>query len=129
MAYETILVEKKGATTVVTLNRPEKLNAVNGQMLEEIDQVLAELRQDTATRFVILTGAGRAFSAGADLGGRGPTPAETVPAEAAQAASQQQRLLQMARQQDTYLPELGAGNHRRRQRILSGRWTGFCDGI
>ena len=33
MAYETILVEKKGATTVVTLNRPEKLNAMNGQML------------------------------------------------------------------------------------------------
>ena len=95
MAYETILVEKKGATTVVTLNRPEKLNAVNGQMLAEIDQLLAELRGDISTRFVILTGAGRAFSSGADMGPRGATPPEAV-----QAVSQDQRLLQMARQQD-----------------------------
>jgi len=95
MAYETILVEEKGITTVITLNRPEKLNAMNGQMLGEIDQVLAELRTDTATRFVILTGAGRAFSSGADMGPRGATPPD-----AAQAVPQQQRLLQMARQQD-----------------------------
>ncbi len=93
MAYETILVEKKGITTVVTLNRPEKLNAINGQMLEELDQVVAELRRDTTTRFVILTGAGRAFSAGADLGARGAPPTDT-------AVPQQERLLQMARQQD-----------------------------
>ena len=57
MAYETILVEKKGIATVITLNRPEKLNAMNGQMLGEITQALAQLRQPTATRFVILTGA------------------------------------------------------------------------
>lgn len=91
MDYETILVEKRGITTIITLNRPEKLNAMNAQMLEEITQVLTELRRDTATRFVILTGAGRAFSAGADLGGRGVTPPE-----AAQAVSQEQRLVQMA---------------------------------
>ena len=95
MVYETILVEKKGATMVITLNRPEKLNAMNGQMLEEIDQVLAELRRDTATRFVILTGAGRAFTAGADMGPRGAPPADTT-----QAVSEQQRLLQVAREQD-----------------------------
>ena len=95
MAYETILVEKKGATMVITLNRPEKLNAMNGQMLEEIDQVLAELRRDTATRFVILTGAGRAFTAGADMGPRGAPPADTT-----QAVPEQQRLLQVAREQD-----------------------------
>ena len=95
MAYETILVEKKGATMVVTLNRPEKLNAMNGQMLEEIDQVLAELRRDTSTRFVILTGAGRAFTSGADMGPRGAPRAD-----AAQAVSEQQRLLQVARDQD-----------------------------
>ena len=95
MAYETILVEKKGITTVVTLNRPEKLNAMNGQMMAEIDQVLAELRTDVTTRFVILTGAGRAFSSGADISGRG-----AVPPDAAPAVPQQQRLLQTARQQD-----------------------------
>ena len=78
MDYETILVEKKGITTVITLNRPQKLNALNDQMREEITHVLAELRQDTATRFVILTGAGRAFSAGADLGERGDAPPEVA---------------------------------------------------
>ncbi|MFC1885846.1 enoyl-CoA hydratase/isomerase family protein [Thermodesulfobacteriota bacterium] len=76
MAYETILVEKKDITAVITLNRPAKLNAMNAQMLGEIGQVLAELREDTATRFVILTGAGKSFSAGADLGVRGATPPE-----------------------------------------------------
>jgi len=91
MAYQTILVEKKGATAVVTLNRPEKLNAMNPQMLGEINQLLAELREDTATRFVILTGAGKAFSAGADMG-----PRSTLPPEAIQAASREQRLVQIA---------------------------------
>ena len=91
MAYETILVEKKGATTVVTLNRPEKLNAMNGQMLNELTQLMAELRGDTSTRFLVLTGAGRAFSAGVDMSGRGATPPE-----AAKAVSQEQRLGQIA---------------------------------
>lgn len=91
MAYETILVEQRGITTVITLNRPEKLNALNAQMLGEITQVLAELRRDTATRFVILTAAGRAFSAGADLGGRAATP----PAETT-VVSDEGRLAQLA---------------------------------
>jgi enoyl-CoA hydratase/carnithine racemase len=91
MAYETILVEKKGITAVITLNRSEKLNAMNAQMLGEIAQVLAELRGDTTTRFVILTGTGRAFSSGADMTARGESPPE-----AAQAIAQEQRLVQMA---------------------------------
>jgi len=91
MAYETILVQKKGITTTITLNRPEKLNAMNARMLEEITQVLAELHEDTTTRFVILTGAGRAFSSGVDMGVRGASPPE-----AAQAIAQEQRLVQMA---------------------------------
>jgi enoyl-CoA hydratase/carnithine racemase len=91
MAYETILVEKKDFTTVITLNRPDKLNAMNVQMLGEITQALADLREDTSTRFVILTAAGRAFSAGADLSKRGAiTPREV------KAVSQEQRLAQMA---------------------------------
>jgi len=94
MAYETLLVEKKGATMVITLNRPEKLNAMNGQMMADIDHVLADLRTDTSTRFVILTGAGRAFSAGADISGRGPVLPDADP------VSQQERLLARARQQD-----------------------------
>ena len=59
MAYETIIVEKKEKTKIVSLNRPDKLNAINAQMLKEISQVLAELREDTNTRFVILKGEGQ----------------------------------------------------------------------
>ena len=79
MSYQTLLVEKTAPITTVTLNRPDKLNAVDTQMLQEFTQVLAELRGDTATRFVILTGAGRVFSAGADLSQRGDDqPEETA---------------------------------------------------
>lgn len=52
---------------VITLNRPEKLNGISIQMHEELQQVCRELQDDFTTRVVIVTGAGRAFSAGADL--------------------------------------------------------------
>ena len=101
MAYETLLVEKKGATTVVTLNRPEKLNAMNGQMMGDLSRLMIELRQETSTRFIILTGAGRAFSAGADFGPRGgdgpPKPADTPPKTAdAPARDDRARLAQLS---------------------------------
>jgi len=70
MAYKTLLVEKSGAVATVTLNRPEKRNAISGQMLADFLQLFAELRTDLDTRFVIFTGAGTAFSAGADLSER-----------------------------------------------------------
>ena len=70
MAYETVTVERDrellGLMTV-TLNRPEKLNAINVQMHDDLQQVCRELQDDHETRVVILAGAGRAFSAGADL--------------------------------------------------------------
>lgn len=53
----------------VTLNRPEKLNAINFRMHAEIQEVCRELADDDSARVVIFTGEGRAFSAGADLGG------------------------------------------------------------
>ena len=71
MTYETLLVERRENTTIVTLNRPAKLNAINPQMLQDFSRLFAELREDFNTKFVIFTGAGRAFSAGADLSGRG----------------------------------------------------------
>ena len=67
MSYETISVEKDGYTTTITLNRPEKLNAMSMVMREELVQVFTELRQDEETRFVVITGTGNVFSAGADL--------------------------------------------------------------
>lgn len=71
MSYQTLLVEKAAPLLTVTLNRPAKLNAMNAEMLQELSHVVAELRTDMATRFVIFTGAGRAFTAGADLAQRG----------------------------------------------------------
>jgi len=68
MKFETLLVEKDGAVMTVTLNRPDKLNAMNDTMLKELTEVCVGLRDDTSTRFVIITGAGDAFSSGADLG-------------------------------------------------------------
>jgi enoyl-CoA hydratase/carnithine racemase len=78
---ETLLLERDpelpGLATL-TLTRPQKLNAINFRMHDEIQQVCAELQRDTTTRVLILTGAGRAFSAGADLssGGSNAAPGE-----------------------------------------------------
>jgi enoyl-CoA hydratase/carnithine racemase len=66
--YKSILVEIEDAIAVVTLNRPQKLNAWDTPMREEIKAALGELNADESVRAVILTGAGdRAFSAGQDL--------------------------------------------------------------
>lgn len=67
MNYETLLLNREAPLVTVTLNRPNKLNAMDRRMLDELTHLLAELRDDSAIRFVIFTGAGRAFSAGYDL--------------------------------------------------------------
>ncbi|HWE54878.1 MAG TPA: enoyl-CoA hydratase-related protein [Acidimicrobiales bacterium] len=68
MEYEQILYEVTGGVAVVTLNRPDKLNAMTAQMGAELDDAMAEADGDDGVRAVIVTGAGRAFCAGADLG-------------------------------------------------------------
>ncbi|MEQ8936405.1 MAG: enoyl-CoA hydratase-related protein, partial [Amphiplicatus sp.] len=64
---ETLKVERDGAVAQITLNRPDKLNAINDQMFDEIPVVLRRLTSDDAIRAVILTGAGRAFCAGREI--------------------------------------------------------------
>ena len=67
-SYETLLVERRGRVAIVTINRPEKRNALNIQTRQEGAAVLEELREDEAVRVVIFTGAGdKAFIAGADI--------------------------------------------------------------
>jgi trans-feruloyl-CoA hydratase/vanillin synthase len=65
--YATILVDRADGVATVTLNRPEKRNAMNPQLHLEMLQVLEELRYDAPTRVVVLTGAGESFCAGMDL--------------------------------------------------------------
>ena len=67
MAYTTILVDTQDGITTVTLNRPEVLNAFNDQMAEEVLAALKQAERDSATRCIVLTGAGRGFCAGQDL--------------------------------------------------------------
>lgn len=67
MKYETLLVERSGNMTTVTLNRPDIMNALNMQVMLDLRDLFAELRADQETRSVIFTGAGRAFSAGVEF--------------------------------------------------------------
>jgi len=65
--YETLEYEIRGAIGLVTLNRPDRLNAINEQMLDDLDDVLDVIEVDDKVRVVVLQGAGRAFCAGFDL--------------------------------------------------------------
>ena len=64
---QTILIERRGRLLVVTLNRPDSLNAFNLAMHNELAEALAFAKDDPGSDVVVLTGAGRAFSAGGDL--------------------------------------------------------------
>src|SRR3990170_497691 len=66
-SYETIVLTRKERLLTITLNRPESLNAVNLQMHEELADVFSFAASDPHSDVILLTGAGRAFSAGGDL--------------------------------------------------------------
>ena len=65
--YETIILEKKENIATITLNRPEKLNAENPKLADELIDVFGVVDEDDDVRVVVITGAGRAFCVGADL--------------------------------------------------------------
>ena len=68
MSFETILVEQRGAVTLITLNRPQALNALNTQVLEDLIVAFAAFEADPSQRCAVLTGSGeKAFAAGADI--------------------------------------------------------------
>jgi enoyl-CoA hydratase len=65
--YNTILVEKRGAVTLVTLNRPQALNALNSEVLKELITAFKAYDGDETQRCLVLTGSDKAFAAGADI--------------------------------------------------------------
>ncbi len=67
MAYETLIVETTDAVTLIRLNRPEALNALNSQLLSELTTALDQAEADDGVRCLVLTGSDRAFAAGADI--------------------------------------------------------------
>lgn len=67
MTYETILVEQRGAVTLVTLNRPQALNALNSAVLADLLGAFAAYDADASQRCLVLTGSEKAFAAGADI--------------------------------------------------------------
>ncbi len=66
--YQAIQVEKSDGVAILRLNRPERLNAVNGTMHSELMSLFLDVQSDTDVRAAVLTGAGRAFCAGGDFG-------------------------------------------------------------
>ncbi|MFN8558947.1 MAG: enoyl-CoA hydratase/isomerase family protein [Dehalococcoidia bacterium] len=67
--YETIRVERDGDILILTMNRPDRLNAVNGVMHRELAHIFLDVDRDQESNVVVLTGEGRAFCAGGDVGG------------------------------------------------------------
>ena len=67
MVYNTIILDKSDHIARLTLNRPERLNALNEEMFAELNHALEGVAADTHLRVFIITGAGRAFCASADI--------------------------------------------------------------
>jgi len=76
MSYEHILFSSEAGVARLTLNRPERLNSLNDAMHAEVRDALARVRGDRSTRALLLTGAGRGFCAGQDLGDRAVAPGD-----------------------------------------------------
>ena len=67
MEYETLIVEKRDAVGVITLNRPQALNALNSTVMKELRHILASFSTDESIGAIVITGSPKAFAAGADI--------------------------------------------------------------
>ena len=72
--YDTILYDKQRQGVLITWNRPETLNAISRQLEHELAAALEEAERDPEVRAIVMTGMGRGFSSGYDIGGERPEP-------------------------------------------------------
>lgn len=79
MSFEHILFTIEQGVATLTLNRPEQLNSFNAQMHKEVREALKQVRQNPEVRCLLITGSGRGFCAGQDLGDRNVAPGATAP--------------------------------------------------
>ena len=68
MAADLLLVDRHDAITVLTLNRPQELNTLTADLIQRLDKEISRLRENRSTRAVVITGAGKAFCAGVEVG-------------------------------------------------------------
>lgn len=107
MEFKKIIYEVEQKVATITLNRPEVLNAVNGEMMEEIRQALEEARYDDGVSALMVTGAGHAFSAGGDVKTM-PERLKMAPAERREGIRRSGRMVEAFRQ--TEKPIIAAVN-------------------
>ena len=67
MQWQTILLEKRNGVGLITLNRPKALNALNSELISEVNQALDQLEKDREIGCIVLAGSEKAFAAGADI--------------------------------------------------------------
>ena len=79
MSFEHILFSIEQGVATLTLNRPDQLNSFNAQMHKEVRDALKQIRQNAEVRCLLITGAGRGFCAGQDLGDRNVAPGSAAP--------------------------------------------------
>ncbi len=97
MDFQHVLIEKKGPVGILTINRPDKLNALNTHVVQEITAAFKDLESDPDVRVIIITGAGnKAFIAGADIS----EMKEITPLEALEFASRGQKMLENMEKSD-----------------------------
>ena len=77
--YEAITLERRGAVAILTLNRPDRLNAISTALRNDVTRAVGVVKADDDVRVLVLTGAGRGFCAGADLLGTGPAATGKIP--------------------------------------------------
>ena len=107
--YQTIRYEKQDQIAIVTIDRPEALNALNGTVITELELVVAALENDRDVRCMILTGEGRSFVAGADIGEQYPLDLDGGRRWGQRGSALLRRI------------EAGVPHHRRCERLRPGR--------